>query len=265
MRLVQVGVGSGGIAALDTLARDPRLTHLTLIDPDRFEPRNAARHLFGPGHAGRLKVDLARDWLAEARPDLAVEAWPIDVTTSAERQRISQALTEADVALCAVDGEPAKYACDELFRTARKPWTLGEVLSGGVAGWVHRFIPGGPCYGCVASRLGRAMPAGDPLHPRPDYADPAGVRPETSVPASKASIAVVAGLHALLTLELFGDLAAPAVSWLLPLTVVPDLFPERFRGRRFDTARRADCLICGESVPKGDLDALVDAALTRLG
>ena len=184
------------------------------------------------------------------------------------RHRIGSAFWKrcelADLTVCAVDGEAAKYACDELFRTAGKPWTLGEVLSGGVAGWVHRFQPGGPCYGCVASRLGRELPQGDPLHPRADYADPAG-RVETTVPASKASIAAIAALHALVTLDLLTEPAALAGSWLLPLTVVPEVFPERFRGRRFDTARNADCLICRPTPAGGDLDALVDAALTRLG
>ena len=264
MRLVQVGVGSGGIALLDSVARDPRVSHVTLIDPDSFEARNAARHLFGPRAAGRSKVELARDWLADIRPDLAVEAWPIDVTSTPERPRISHALRAADVAICAVDGEAAKYACDELFRAANIPWTLGEVLSGGVAGWVHRFASGGACYGCVASRLGRELPRGDPLHPRADYADPGG-QPGTTVPASKASVAAIAALHALVTLDLLDDKNAAAGSWLIPLSVVPELFPERFRGRKFETARSADCLICRAAPAGGDLDALVDAALTRLG
>lgn len=265
MRLVQIGVGSGGIAVLDALARDQRLTHVTVADPDTFEAHNASRHLFGPRCAGRPKVELARDWLADIRPDLAVEAWPIAAGGPAERPRLLAALALADVAVCAVDREPAKYACDELFRAAKKPWTLGEVLSGGVAGWAHRFTPGGACYGCVASRLGRELPAGDPLHPRADYAQPGAAAPELTVAASKASILATAALHALVTLDLLADGGAPAGSWLLPLAEVPGVFPERFRGRKFDTPRAPNCLICGVPAPGGDLDALVDAALTRLG
>ena len=167
------------------------------------------------------------------------------------RARILAALAAADFAVCAVDSEAAKYACDELFRAAARPWTLGEVLSGGVAGWVHRFAVGGPCYGCVASRLGRELPAGDPLHPMPDYAHPAGQVPATTVPASKASVATVAGLHALVTLDLLADPAAAAGSWLVPLALVPGLFAEPFRGRRFDVARDPACLVCGTPAAGG--------------
>ena len=87
------------------------------------------------------------------------------------------------------------------MRRHGKPWALGEVLSGGIAGWVHRFAPDGPCYGCVASHLQRSAP-GDPAAPAPDYADPNGQVRETTIPAGKASIDAVASLHALVTLEL---------------------------------------------------------------
>jgi len=46
--LVQVGVGSGGIAVLDALARDERITRVTLIEPDVYKPHNVYRHLFSP-------------------------------------------------------------------------------------------------------------------------------------------------------------------------------------------------------------------------
>jgi hypothetical protein len=93
-----------------------------------------------------------------------------------------------------------EFAFDALMRTAGKPWTLGEVLSGGIGGWVHRFEPGGACYGCVSSHLKREVTEAPP-GPPPDYSNPAGPQPETTIPASKASIAVIAGLHALVTLD----------------------------------------------------------------
>jgi hypothetical protein len=40
----------------------------------------------------------------------------------------------ADVGDCAADNEKAKYHFDALMRRHGRPWTLGEVLSGGIDG-----------------------------------------------------------------------------------------------------------------------------------
>src|SRR5437660_1706505 len=77
-----------------------------------------------------------------------------------------------------------------------KPWTLGEVLSGGIGGFVHLFKPGGACYGCVASHLKRNVVEEAPPGKAPDYSQPGGPVEETRVPANKASIETIAGLHA---------------------------------------------------------------------
>lgn len=274
MHLVQVGAGSGGMAVLDLVARDGRLTRVTLIEPDVYAEHNVARHLFGRAGVGRLKCELAAEWLAERRPDLAVEAWPIDVTAPGEQGRIRDAVAACDVGVCAADNEAAKFHCDALFRHTGKPWTLGEVLSGGVAGWVHRFRPdrGGPCYGCVASHLQRDAigPAGgDPAAPAVDYADPGAAELRQRVPASRASIAAVASLHALVTLDLLGDDAGRAwTSLLFALAPMPGVFAEAFGQRAFAVPRLPGCLVCGVPAsaeePGRDLDDELGDALGRL-
>jgi len=203
--------------------------------------------------------------------------------------------------VCAVDNEAAKYAFDALMRAAGKPWTLGEVLSGGIGGWVHRFVPGGPCYGCVASHLRRTV-ADEPAAPAPDYATPGAAVAETTIPASRASIGTIAGLHAVVTLELLenltpqppslarkgeqdeisGPLAPPSflgkgvgglgssdfTSLLLTLKRVPGVFDDAFKTFRFRVARAAGCLVCSaDPAPAAgeELDVALDQALARLG
>ena len=132
------------------------------------------------------------------------------------------------------------------MRRHGKPWTLGEVLSGGIGGFVHWFVPGGPCYGCVASHLQRAVVVDNA--PPPDYSNPGGPVQETTIPASKASIQAIASLHAA------GDSGTcstdPAgyspgfTSCCCPLQTVPEVFEEAFRPFRFRVPRAADCLIC---------------------
>lgn len=272
--IFQVGAGSGGIVVLDLLARDPRVTRVTLVEPDVYKPHNVHRHLFPASAVGLPKVELAARWLRERRPELAVEVLPVDLTAAEHQQAIGHAVASCDAAVCAADNEVAKYHFDLLMRRHGKPWALGEVLSGGIGGWVHRFAPGGPCYGCVASHLQRSAP-GDPAAPAPDYADPNGAVRETTVPAPKASIDAIASLHALVTLELLEptagsaqeDAAAGFTSLLFTLARVPGVFDEPFRTHRFRIAKSPTCLVCSAVPPPAgeDLDAALDQALARLG
>jgi molybdopterin/thiamine biosynthesis adenylyltransferase len=267
-----VGAGSGGIVVLDLLARDPGVTAVTLVEPDVYEPHNVHRHLFPPSAAGRQKADLAAEWVRAFRPDLEFRTLAADITDAARQDEFARLAAGCDVGVCAVDNEPAKYAFDALMRAAGKPWALGEVLSGGIGGWVHRFVAGGPCYGCVASYLQRSV-AEEPQAPPPDYSNPGGAAPETRVPASKASIGVIASLHAVATLELLAgrEAAAPPgpllnESLLLTLAKVEGVFDEAFRTYRFRIPRSPSCLVCAAApLPAGDLDVAVGEALGRLG
>ena len=172
--LFQVGAGSGGMPVLDMLCRDPRITRVTLVEPDVYKPHNVERHLFpavgrrpAQGRAGRAS------WLKERRPDLEVRpARRATCSTRPSKRRSTRRPRSADLGVCAADNEPAKYHFDALMRRHGKPWTLGEVLSGGIGGFVHWFAPGGPCYGCVASHLQRSVTVDK--SPAPDYSQPGG-------------------------------------------------------------------------------------------
>jgi hypothetical protein len=267
--LFQVGAGSGGMPVLDMVCRDERITHVTLVEPDVYKPHNVHRHLFGRSAVGRLKADLARSWLLERRPELDVRLLPCDLTDPTQQGALHEAVEEADLGVCAADNEAAKYHFDALMRKHGRPWTLGEVLSGGIGGFVHCFVPGGPCYGCVASFLQRSVKV-DAL-PRPDYSAPGGPVWETTVPASKSSISAIASLHALATLDVLADpkgFAPPWTTLLWTLQRVPGVFEEAFKAYRFRVERAAGCLICqAHANPSAveELDGALDQALARLG
>ena len=266
--LLQVGAGSGGMPFLDLVCRDPRITRVTLIEPDVYKPHNVERHLVPPRDVGQPKAVLAETWLKERRPDLEVETLLCDVRDSSYASVIDAAAASADIGVCAADNEQAKYHWDAMMRRHGKPWTLGEVLSGGIGGFVHWFVAGGPCYGCVASHLQRAVVVDNT--PPPDYANPGGPVAETTIPASKASIQAIASLHALITLALLDDpvnYAPGFTTLLLPLMRVKDVFEEAFRPYRFRVPRAADCLICSaRPTPSSveELDVALDQALARL-
>jgi hypothetical protein len=267
--LLQVGAGSGGMPVLDMVCRDERVRRVTLVEPDVYKPHNVHRHLFGCSSVGRLKADLAREWLLDRRPDLDVRVLPCDLTDPTQQGALHETIEEADVGVCAADNEAAKYHFDSLMREHKRPWTLGEVLSGGIGGFVHRFVPGGPCYGCVASFLQRSVKVDDA--PAPDYAAPGGPVWETTVPASKSAISAIASLHALATLEMLGEPGGGALPWttlLWTLQRVPGVFEEALKPYRFRVERAAGCLIC-QARPNPstveELDVALDQALARLG
>ena len=281
--VIQVGAGSGGMPVLDFLCRDRRIDRVTLIEPDVYKPHNVERHLFPQGAVGRPKAELACEWLKERRPELNVQVLACDLLDPARQKDIEQAAAAADVGVCAADNEAAKYHWDGLMRRAAKPWTLGEVLSGGIGGFVHWFAPGGPCYGCVASFLQRSVEVEKPK--APDYSLPGGPVAETTVPAGVAAIHAIASLHALVTAEILdggwrmGESTEPPpllarlgfTSLLLTLQRVPDVFDEAFRPFRFRVPRLEGCLICQAGgaghahAPSEDLDVALDQALARLG
>jgi molybdopterin/thiamine biosynthesis adenylyltransferase len=266
--ILQVGAGSGGMVVLDLLCRDPSVSSFTLIEPDTYAAHNVHRHIFPPAAIGQRKATLAAAWVRERRPDLRFEAIVADITDESRRGEYEQLARACDIGVCAVDNDRAKYAFDSLMRGARKPWTLGEVLSGGIGGWVHRFTPGGPCYGCVASFLQRTVTEAPP-EPLPDYSSPIAAIPETTIPASKASIEVIAGLHALATLEALANRpqSDSFTSLLFSLQRVPEVFDQAFRSFRYRIARSPDCLVCSDHATAdvgGNLDVAVDQALGRL-
>jgi molybdopterin/thiamine biosynthesis adenylyltransferase len=269
--LLQVGAGSGGMPVLDLLCRDPRITSVTLVEPDIYKPHNVERHIFPPSDIGESKAVVAERWLRERRPDLNVTTYLCDLLDPAFQDQLHQEAARADIGVCAADNEFAKYHWDAVMRRQRKPWMLGEVLSGGIGGFVHWFVPGGACYGCVASYLQRSVVVEKPK--APDYSNPNGPVAETTLPASKSAVEAIAALHALVTLDLLAsptDYAPGFTSLLFTLQRVPDVFDEAFRPYRFRIPRSADCLICrperGPSQPSSEeLDVALDQALARLG
>src|SRR5579864_6580703 len=138
---------------LDMVCRDERITRVTLVEPDVYKPHNVERHLFPRSAVGDRKADLAQRWLRDRRPDLEIRTVVGDLRDPGLAPLMEEAAQSCDLGVCAADNEPTKFHWDALMRRYGKPWTLGEVLSGGIGGFVHAFVPGGACYGCVASRL----------------------------------------------------------------------------------------------------------------
>src|SRR5436305_8772721 len=99
---------------LDMLCRDPRITAVTLVEPDVYKPHNVERHLFPLAAVGEPKAELAERWLKARRPDLEVRVLLCDLTDPAAEEDVEQAAAAADLGVCAADNEPAKFHWDGL-------------------------------------------------------------------------------------------------------------------------------------------------------
>src|SRR5260221_9779064 len=146
---------------LDLLCRDPRITKLTLVEPDIYKPHNVERHLFAPDNIGENKGDLAKTWLKKRRPDLEVRLLDCDLLDPRRQEELERVASEADLGICAADNEIAKYHWDALMRKHGKPWTLGEVLSGGIGGVFFLFFVGGAFFWCVGRYFCPPPPRGE--------------------------------------------------------------------------------------------------------
>src|SRR6059058_1957637 len=94
---------------LDMVCRDPRITQVTLIEPDIYKPHNVERHLFPTRAIGEPKAELAAQWLNERRPDLQVRLLPCDLLAPEMQSDIEHVARSADIGVCAADNEPAKF------------------------------------------------------------------------------------------------------------------------------------------------------------
>src|SRR2546423_14918391 len=110
--LFQVGAGSGGMPVLDMLCRDPRITRVTLVEPDVFKPHNVERHLFGNSAVGRLKAELGREWLADRCPHVSVELMIDDLLDERRQEAFESAVRGCDLRAFAAGNEPAQVYLD---------------------------------------------------------------------------------------------------------------------------------------------------------
>jgi adenylyltransferase/sulfurtransferase len=79
-RVLVVGAGGLGSALISYLAA-AGVGHLGIIDDDRVELSNLGRQIIHEtGDIGRLKVESARDRVAELNPDISVDIYPFAIT-----------------------------------------------------------------------------------------------------------------------------------------------------------------------------------------
>ncbi len=181
-RVLVLGAGGNiGSHLVPHLARTPEIGQLTLVDRDRYEPRNLTNQDIPPGAVGRPKASVQAARARRLRPDLEVEALVIDV------EQLPLGRFRADLILACLDSRRARQLVSRAACRLGVSWLDSGVLADGMLARVSHFHPGlgSPCLECAWDDADYA--AVEQVYPC--AGDSRTVPPRTAAPASLGALA----------------------------------------------------------------------------
>jgi sulfur-carrier protein adenylyltransferase/sulfurtransferase len=143
-RVLVVGAGGLGSPALLYLAAAGVGT-LGIVDPDVVEESNLQRQIVhGASDLGRLKVDSARERIAEVNPLVRVQTHPVRLDSG----NALELLAGYDLVVDGSDNFPTRYLVNDACALLGIPCVWGSIyrFDGQASVW---FAGHGPCYRCV--------------------------------------------------------------------------------------------------------------------
>ncbi len=141
------GLGSGGSQIALELAK-AGIGQFTLIDFDRIDLSNVARHVAGVHDLGRLKTNVMRDAILQKNPSAQINLLNIDIDS--HLPEIAQALAGVDLLIAATDNNRSRFNLNALALAHRLPMLVGRATTRAAGGDVLRVRPyAGPCYACL--------------------------------------------------------------------------------------------------------------------
>lgn len=246
-------VGAGGLgspAALYLAAAG--VGTIGIVDFDHVDASNLQRQVVhGTSDVGRLKIDSARDRIAEVNPHVRVVAHSVRLTS----ENALELLGSYDVVVDGSDNFPTRYLVNDACVLLEKPNVYGSIFRW--EGQVSVFaVHGGPCYRC----LFREPPPPD-LVPSCAEGGVLGVLP-----------GVIGSLQAMETIKLLLGAGNPLVGRL----VIFDGLDLSWRELRL--RRNPDCPVCGDNPTQtglidydafcgvgGEVEALRESAAEPVG
>jgi molybdopterin/thiamine biosynthesis adenylyltransferase len=222
-----LGLGSGGSLIASELAK-AGVGRFFIMDYDRLEIANVARHVCGLEDVGRLKVNAMREHILAHNPAAEVHV-STERLTGESRAKVQAQIAEADASLVvgATDNRESRLLVNRMCLESGTPLILGGVYRRAYGGIVQRVIPGlTACYQCYVQAL--PQQAGDneissasaaaaiaysdrPVIPQPGLSS--DIAPIALFMAKLALLELTAGKSPAFT-ALAKDLVAPLYQWL---------------------------------------------------
>ena len=152
-RLVVVGLGSGGFPAMQNLAMCG-VSDWVLVDRDILSPENLVKHPGMRKDIGRLKTEIAEEWVLDRNPDATVERLDCDITSEEGRAMLRNAIESAQVVLCCTDNQNTRLQINRTCLELSTPCVTGVVYRTGFGGDAFIYEPGkSGCYDCFLSQI----------------------------------------------------------------------------------------------------------------
>lgn len=148
-RVLIVGLGSFGSQIAVELAK-AGVGSLALMDFDRVELHNLARHIATVNDIGRLKTDVVEDTVKGKNPYAQVDKYSIDLNDNIVL--LSEEVRKADIVVCATDNNRSRFALSKVLKEESKAGIFGRAITRAEGGDVFRYRPGGPCYSCLIGK-----------------------------------------------------------------------------------------------------------------
>jgi len=150
-----IGLGSGGSAVVDQLAR-AGIGRFALWDMDRLESHNVGRHLCTLRDLGRRKVFAVRDHIKAVNPAAEIKCIDKDVLQSlGPGGELDSEIAKTDCVIVGTDNNASRFAINEAAWQHRKVALYGRAFTRAAGGDVIQVIPPQtPCYAChVGTRV----------------------------------------------------------------------------------------------------------------
>ena len=145
-----VGLGSGGSSVAIELAK-AGVGKFVLIDFDRLELANLARHICGIGDLGRYKTKAVRDLLYGKNPYLQVDTAEININNSLDQTKLL--LKDCNLIIAASDNNRSRFNLNSIALEYKIPTIFGRALTRACGGDVLRVRPyETPCLACVFTK-----------------------------------------------------------------------------------------------------------------
>lgn len=146
-----IGLGSFGSQIAIELAK-AGVGEFSLVDYDRVELHNLARHTCFIKDLGRLKTDAIEESILGKNPYAVIHKYPLDI--SKHHNELEEIVNHADLVICATDNNPSRFALSQALFDFQKVGIFGRAFTRAEGGDVFVYRPGQACYNCLVGNIG---------------------------------------------------------------------------------------------------------------
>jgi molybdopterin/thiamine biosynthesis adenylyltransferase len=151
-KVLIVGLGSGGSTTAVELAK-AGVMDFFLMDHDRIEIGNVARHEAGVPDVGRCKTNVVAEKIKEKNPYARVETFKNKVCPETMHM-LREIVREVDILICATDNRQSRLLLNRHSIEGNKPCIFAGAYRRAYGGQIQFVRPRlSPCYQCFLLHL----------------------------------------------------------------------------------------------------------------